>query len=196
MSITKAIIIHGFGGSPQGNWFPWLSSELEKQHLSVIAPQFPIGELQNLSNWMSEFKKWEKAVDEETIMIGHSLGPAFILNFLERTSSTIAAAFLVAPFVGKLKNPTFDPLNKTFTEHEFNWNSIRQHCRRFYVYSSDNDPYVPLEKGEFLSRKLSASFKIIHSGGHITASSGYAKFDELLADISRLIQSQAISSTS
>jgi predicted alpha/beta hydrolase family esterase len=188
MPITKAVIIHGTGGSPQGNWFPWLKSELSKLHLSVLVPQFPVGEQQSLDNWMSEFQKWESSVDKETIMIGHSLGPAFILNFLEKSGHTIAAAFLVAPFVGSLGNKKFDSLIKTFTERDFAWDKIKQHCEKFFIYSSDNDPYVPLEKGEFLSAKLGAKFKIIHGGGHLNTEFGYVQFDILLDDIKALLK--------
>jgi predicted alpha/beta hydrolase family esterase len=195
MAITKAIIIHGTGSSPQSNWFPWLKSELEKMHLNVFAPQFPTGEPQSLTSWMSEFKRWEKAADTEAIMIGHSIGPAFILNFLERSGNSIAAAFLVAPFVGKLGNKQFDSLNRTFAEREFDWNRIKRHCGRFFIYSSDDDPYVPLEKGEFLSSRLNARFRIIHGGGHINVESGYRQFDLLLEDIKSFVKASA-SSTS
>ena len=196
MPITKAIIIHGTGAGPSANWFPWLKAELEKLHLNVFVPQLPIGELQNLSNWMTEFKKWENAVDEETIMIGHSVGPSFILNFLERSNNSIAAAFLVSPFVGKLDDQRVNLLTKTFAEHDFNWDKIRKQCRRFFIYSSDNDPYVPIEKGEFLSNKLHARFRIIRNGGHINEASGHTKFSELLNDIATFVQSQTTSSTS
>jgi hypothetical protein len=190
MPITKAFIIHGSMGSPNSNWFPWLKTELEKLHLNVFAPQFPIGERQNLSNWMSEFKRWENAADEETIMIGHSMGPAFIFNFLEKSGKKIAAAFLVAPFVGELGNSDIYPPTKTFAGRDFNWDKIKRGCREFFIYSSDNDPYVPLEKGEFLSKKLNARFKIIHNGGHINEKFGYTKFGPILDDIKTFIAKQ------
>ncbi len=192
MKITKAIIIHGTGGSPQGNWFPWLKSELERMYISVIAPQFPTGEKQSLASWMSEFGRWSASVDSNTIMIGHSIGPAFILNFLERNDCSVAGAFLVAPFVGKLGNK-FDSLNKTFAERDFDWTKIRQHCGRFFIYSSDDDPYVPLEKGEFLSAKLNAKFKVVHGGGHLNADFGYTEFPLLLNDIKEFISSTSSS---
>lgn len=187
MSITKAFIIHGTGGSPQGNWFPWLKAELEKLKIHVFIPQLPTGEKQSLSSWMTEFQIWGNGADEDAIMVGHSLGGAFILNFLEKSNSTVAAAFLVAPFIGKLNLPDFDSLIGTFTEKEFNWNRIRSRCKEFFIYSSDNDPYVPLEKGEYLSRKLHSKFRIIRNAGHINADYGYTRFEPLLNDIRHLI---------
>ncbi len=187
MRITKAIFIHGTGGNPNENWFPWLRSELEKLKLQVFIPQFPIGERQSLISWMTEFQKWENAADEEAIMVGHSIGPAFILNFLEKRGKSIAAAFLVSPFVGRLNNAIFDPMNYSFAEREFEWDRIKKHCSNFYIYSSDSDPYVPLDKGEFLAMKLNAKYKIIRNGGHINAASGFTKFEPLLNDIKALL---------
>ncbi len=190
MPITKAFLIHGRDATPNDHWFPWLKKELEDLKINVFAPQFPIGEKHSLSSWMSEFQKWGNAIDEDAIMVGHSIAGAFILNFLERSENTLAAAFLVAPFIGKLNLPRYDPLNKSFAEREFNWNKIRGHCKEFFIYSSDNDPYVPLEKGEYLSAKLNAKFKIIRDAGHFNTKSGYTKFDLLLADIKKLVAHQ------
>ena len=91
--------------------------------------------------------------------------------------------YIVAPFVGLLGNPTFDTINKTFTDREFNWEKIRSNCKRFYVYSSDNDPYVPIDKGKFLAEKLNAMFRIIHGARHFNGSAGYTKFELLLKDM-------------
>ena len=33
------IIIHGSFGSKDGNWFPWLKNELEKDNKDVVVPQ-------------------------------------------------------------------------------------------------------------------------------------------------------------
>jgi len=46
------IIIHGSFGSKDGNWFPWLKNELEKDNKDVVVPQMPVGVgNQNFENW-------------------------------------------------------------------------------------------------------------------------------------------------
>ena len=183
----KVFIIHGAYGHPKGNWFPWLRKELEKKEVEVYVPKFPTPEGQILDNWFKVFDEYMNIIDENTIMVGHSLGAAFILNILGRIEREIKAAFLVAPFVGLLGNPTFDTINKTFTDREFNWEKIRSNCKRFYVYSSDNDPYVPIDKGKFLAEKLNAMFRIIHGAKHFNGSAGYTKFELLLKDIEKML---------
>ena len=119
--MVNIFIIHGTGGNPQGNWFPWLKEELEKLGHKVFVPKFPTPENQSLENWLKVFEEYKQYLDENTIVIGHSLGPAFILNILEKQEKPIKAAFLVAGFTGLLNNPQFDELNKTFTDKEFDW---------------------------------------------------------------------------
>jgi esterase/lipase len=44
----KVFIIHGVGGYPEENWFPWLKAELENRGHEVHVPQFPTPENQAL----------------------------------------------------------------------------------------------------------------------------------------------------
>jgi len=66
----KFVILHGAYGSPQGNWFPYLKTQLELIGQNVLTPQFPVedhelinklGEKkakaknQYLDNWLDHF---------------------------------------------------------------------------------------------------------------------------------------------
>jgi len=180
--VDTAFIIHGAYGSSQENWFPWLNCKLEEKGLKVYAPDFPTPEGHNLNNWMKVFEEYISTLNETSIIIGHSMAPAFILSILEKIDFRIKATFLVAPFVGKLDLP-LDGLNMTFTEKDFDWNKIKQNCERFYIYSSDNDEYVPLSKGKDLSDILNADFNVITNAGHFNQKAGYTSFPRLLEDI-------------
>jgi len=184
----KFFIIHGSYGNPNENWFPWLKKELEKEGCIVFIPKFPTPENQSLKNWMEIFNDFYLSkIDENTILIGHSLGPSFILSILEKINPVkpIKACFFVSGFLGLLNNKEFDEINKTFTTKEFNWDKIKNNCENFYIFHSDNDPYVPLEKSIELANKLNTKSIIIKDAGHFNKSSGYTKFPELLNKINR-----------
>lgn len=178
--MQTVFIFHGVGGSPEENWFPWLKKELEKRDFNVIIPQFPTPEGQTLENWLKVLKKYHKNINENTILIGHSLGVPFALNVIERNK--IGAAYLVAGFYGKAEND-FDPGMATFAQREFDWGKIHQNCKKFHVYHSDNDPYIKLEKAEQLAEKLNVDLTLIPKAGHINKASGYTEFNRLLEDI-------------
>ena len=171
-------IIHGAYGNPEENWFPWLKKELESH--TVFVPRFPTPEDQTLDNWMDVFKEYIDKIDGETIFVGHSLGPAFILSVLEKLNVQVKASFFVSGFTGLLGNPQFDEINKTFVDKDFDWEKIKNNCKQFYLFHSDNDPYVPLEKGKELGEKVDSEIILIEGAGHFNTQAGFTKFPQLL----------------
>jgi uncharacterized protein len=183
----NVIIFHGTTGNPEENWFPWLKRELEKKGIEVVVPKFPTPEGQSLKAWLAVFEEYENKVNEETVMVGHSMGPGMILRLLEKRDKPIKQAILAAPFYKMIGNEYFDNLNKTFIEHPFDWGKIKGKAKQFVVLAGDNDPYVPVEQTKFIAEKLGADFKLIKNGGHLNASAGFLKFEEVLREIVLLI---------
>lgn len=178
--MTNIIIIHGTGGSPECNWFPWLKSELEKIGCQVFVPKFSTPENQSLESWLKVFEDYKQYLDQDSIIIGHSLGSTFLLSVLEKLKYSTKASFLVSGFIGLLNNSEFDELNKTFVIKNFDWIKIKNNCQKFFVINSDNDPYVPLEKGKELAKNLDTELVVLENAGHINKESGYVEFGFLL----------------
>ncbi|MFW0862272.1 MAG: RBBP9/YdeN family alpha/beta hydrolase [Candidatus Komeilibacteria bacterium] len=185
--MTKVFIIHGTGGNPNGNWFPWLKSELEKIGCEVIVPKFPTPEGQSLDAWNGEFRKYINKIDKNTIVVGHSMGVGFLLSVLEQINVKVKGAFFVSGFLELLGNDFFDNLNKTFVQKEFNWDKIQGACDKFYLYHGSNDPYVPVKYAQDVANKLGVKLNIIDNGGHLNTESGYTEFPTLLNDIKKTI---------
>ena len=183
--MTNVFIVHGSYGSPEGNWFPWMKIELEKLGCKVFVPKFPTPEGQNLKNWTEILQQYKTELNEDAIVVGHSVAVSFLLNVIEKLNHPIKAAFFVSGWIGLLNNPKFDPIIKTFAEREFNWSKIKKNCKKFYAFHSDNDPYVPMEKGKFLAKKLGVKVILIKGGGHLNAEFGYTKFPLLLEKIKK-----------
>ena len=178
-------IIHGSYGNPQENWFPWLKQELEKVGCQVIIPHFPTPKKQSLQNWRKVFKSYEHYLNEDSIIIGHSLGAAFLLTILEQRNTPIRAAFFIAGFIGSLENPTFDKINNTFVNRSFRWEKIKKNCRRFTLFHADNDPYVSLFKAQELAAHLETAVTLVNGAGHFNTQAGYTTFPLLLQDIKK-----------
>lgn len=185
--MTNLFIIHGAYGNPEENWFPWLKSELEKLDCRVFVPEFPTPENQSLENWLEVFDNYKQELNENSIVVGHSLGPAFLLNILEELDKPIKAAFFVSGFLDLLGNPDFDNINKSFIEKSFDWQKIKQNCPKFFVFHSDNDPYVPIEQAEKLAKNLGVDVILVKNAGHFNEKAGYSKFDLILDKIKPLL---------
>lgn len=181
--MAKVFVIHGSYGNPQENWFPWLKEKLEAEGHEVFIPKFPTPENQSLDNWMSVFEENFSLIDKNTIFVGHSLGPAFILSILEKVNVKVRACFFVSGFFVLLGKKEFDDINRTFITKKFDWDKIKDNCEKFYVFHSDNDPYVPLEKARELAKKLDTEIVMVNDAGHFNEASGYIKFDLLLDKI-------------
>ncbi len=175
----NAFIFHGTAGYPGENWFPWLKKELESSGCNVIIPQFPTPEGQTLGNWFEVFEQYKQDYGPETILIGHSLGGAFLLRVLERYNVKIKAAFLVAAPIGILPLKNYET-DKPFIGHQFDWEKIRKNSGKFFVFHSDNDPFVSLGNGQELAKRLGTELIFIPKAGHFNAAAGYLKFETLL----------------
>jgi len=182
--MANIFIFHGVGGHPQENWFPWLQKELKALGHNLFIPQFPTPDNQTLDQWLNVLDSYQDKFNEDTILIGHSLGVPFCLNVLEKYSAK--AAFLVAGFVGKAENE-FDEGMKTFAQREFDWKQIKEHCQQYKIYHSDNDPYISLDKPQRIADQLKVEITVVPGAGHFNESAGYTTFDLLLSDIEQFL---------
>lgn len=180
--MANFIFIHSTAGNPDELFHPWLRRQLEKKGHKVYAPFFPTPIGQTLENWLREFEPYWKYVNEETIFVGRSIGPAFILRLLEKTDVKVKAAFLIAGFCSGIGLDEFKPLTDSFIKKPFNWRKIRKNCGRFFVYNSDNDRFVPLKNGRELAKRLGTRIVLVKGVDHFWLK----KFPQLLEDINSL----------
>jgi predicted alpha/beta hydrolase family esterase len=128
-------------------------------------------------------------LDEETIVVGHSLGPAFLLNIIEKLNKPIAGAVFVSGFTGLLGKP-LDIINKTFVDKEFDWDRIKRHCEFFTIIHSDDDPYIPLSVSTKFAKRLGTKPIVIKGGKHFNEAAGYKEFDEVLEFVKRYLSTK------
>ncbi|VVB98985.1 Serine hydrolase [uncultured archaeon] len=178
-------IFHGTSGYPEENWFPWLKKELEELGHKVIVPQFPTPQNQSLESWFRVLDQYKAELSPDTILIGHSLGGTFLLRVLEKLRQPVRAVFIVSAPVGimPIKNRVSD---QPFILKRFNWEKIRKNACNFFVFHSDNDPYVGIGNGEETAKRLGVRLIFVPNAGHFNKAAGYTKFSLLLEKINKL----------
>lgn len=181
------LILHGTGGAPDGNWFPWLARELRLSGHSVLIPQLPTPAGQTLENWTATFQQSVGDLTANMVLVGHSMGVGFALRLLERASCSVRGCLFVSGWEGLLNSEEFDPLIKSFYRGPFDYAHIQRSMGECRLYHGDNDPYVPLSLGESLAENLNAPLTVVHDGGHLNSESGYVKFPALLQDLRSLL---------
>ena len=178
--LNNVFIFHGTEGYPEENWFPWLKETLEAKGLKVIIPQFPSPPIiaAKINEWFDVLKKYESNINENTILIGHSLGAVFTLRILEKLNHPVKAVFLTGTPIGVKPILNYDRDN-SFSGFNFDWDKIKNQSKNFVVFQSDNDPYVSLDNGKQLANNLGIKLSFVPNAGHFNAKAGYLKFDEL-----------------
>jgi len=186
--MPNIIIFHGTEGYPEENWFPWLKEKLEFKGCKVLVPQFPSPPVVSakISEWFKVLKDYEQYINEDTILIGHSLGGIFTLRILEQLDHTIRAAFLIGTPVGVRPILNYNR-DSSFSSFIFNWPAIKAHAKSFTVFQSDNDPFVSLGNGEKLAKQLGVELSFIPNAGHFNTKAGYTKFKELLKKVEEVL---------
>jgi len=129
------LILHGYTGRADKNFIPRLKEELEKKGYHVQSPQMP-----NTDNPTEEeqvsFVLDNCQIDENTILIGHSLGGVVAMKVLQKHNKPIKSLMLVAPAVEpKFRTGKPRPFWKTFTWKDLNYERLKKLAGNRFVIS-------------------------------------------------------------
>jgi predicted alpha/beta hydrolase family esterase len=185
--MKKVYLIHGFEGSPNGGWRPYLMRELAHNDISSFSLSMPSPEKPILDEWLSEIKRYiDRDINDEIYLVGHSLGGTAILRYLEKfDSQNIKGIVSVsAPCICKKENSRISE----FLEDNFDWNLIKNKVSKVAVIHGDDDPLVPVVEAEKISNELDGKLIIIKNGKHLNGSAGFIELPELLEVILRMIK--------
>lgn len=97
----RCIIMHGVADDADDkeynkHWIPWTMKELGQRGIVSVAPSVPQPWKPNYDNYKKVFEKYD--VDENTILIGHSAGCAFLVRWLGENKQKVKKLILVAPW--------------------------------------------------------------------------------------------------
>ncbi|MCI8308841.1 MAG: alpha/beta hydrolase [Clostridia bacterium] len=175
-------IIHGSFSSPYSNWIGWLHDFIEDDGKQVYVPDFPIGvEYQNYQNWSKLLKIYVDLglINENTIIIGHSIAPIFISKFLIENKLKVKKLIFVCGFNNYFGiNEEYDTVNKTMYTN--NLEDVRKYANEIICFYSDNDPYVKYEAEKEFAATIATEQICIPKAGHINSESGYDTFEDIV----------------
>lgn len=184
--MKKVFIVHGFQGSPNGGWRPWLMGELEKQNIYSCALSMPNPNNPIPVEWVEEISRHvENNKRDQVYLIGHSLGVPAILRYIENTQAkNIKGIVLVAgPIFKTTKRKVAEFLKKPF-----DFEKIKKGVKKIVVIHGDNDRSVSMEQGEMLAKKLNGKLIIIKNGGHLNGASGWFTLPQCLEVLNAMME--------
>ena len=116
--MKKVLLIHGFTGDGKGVWFPWMKRELEARGYEVFAPNLPNSCHPDLGEWVNALEPYFRQLDENDIIVAHSLGGKASLHTILRVRKKIGQLILVAPAIGKRANEEWENMQRTFPDDD------------------------------------------------------------------------------
>lgn len=178
----QVLFIHSAGpqGIHQGS--SGLIAHLQEQlgeAYYVISPGMP--ENLDCALWKAQIASEIEALDEELLLIGHSLGGSVLLKYLseEGCKRTVSGLFLVAaPYWGKDDDWQHEEytLSKSFA-------AKLPHISKLILYHSRHDPIVPFAHAQHYAKQLPQAVTRAYEGDDHYFGEG---LPELADDIKRM----------
>lgn len=204
--MKKVVILHGTQGSPEGNWFRWLETELLGRGFEVWLPTLPFAEQPSARQWLDYVhQNCPFELDGDTVLIGHSSGGVLALLLAQENKMKLNAVVAVSVFHD---NSLKWSANDHLFDVPFDWEKIPEGVQNrqpgqsdeaairqgeasvntwddkpnILCIHSDDDPYVPLEQARYVAENIRAELLVVPGQGHfnLEKSDAYCDFPALL----------------
>lgn len=162
------VLLHGFTANPDSDFYPWLKNKLEKLGHRVQVPKLPNTDKpteEEQVNFVLDNVKF----DENTVVLGHSLGSVVAMKVLEKLNKKIAGLILAGGFV----DTEFKDHDRNF-DKTFNWNfdfdKIKSNTGFIKVLHDKNDDAITYEQAQRLANALGVPIEeFIANESHFTS---------------------------
>lgn len=170
---SNCIIIHGCPSDVEKamnpetrtydkHWIPWLKRNLIALEIETEIPLMPDPWEPSYQKFKSEFEKYK--VNENTILIGHSCGSAFLVRWLGETKRKIFKLILVAPW--KIPDKE-DEFRKEFYTYPIDEN-IKLRVGEIIMFTADDEEDEGKESLKIFHNALDGKVIELKGYGHYT----------------------------
>lgn len=156
------------------HWMPWIREQLMARGIQTYAPHMPEPWQPNYEKYTQELEKYP--ITENTILMGHSCGCAFLVRWLGETQRSVAKLILVAPW--KIW-PAGDTIKQAFYSYPID-PTIKSRVRDIIIFTADNEEVEGKESVEIFQQALGGEIIELKGRGHYIGEEN-SKIPELLA---------------
>ncbi len=159
----RIILVHGYKSSPEKNFFPWLTRELVDRRFEVLCPVLPEPENPDRDAWTKALLEAVGPLSDEDIVVGHSLGGAAALRFLEAAEARTtphACVLISTPWM--IRDEKFRGFFLTELDHDV----LMWRASKFVVIHAKDDKVIPFEHAEKYAKVFHAKIVAPETGGH------------------------------
>jgi len=188
-SKTNCLIIHGCPSDKEKamdsatrtydkHWIPWVKEQLISSGISVVNPSMPKPWEPNYLAFKEEFEKY--LVNEDSVLIGHSCGSAFLVRWLGDSKQKVAKLILVAPW----KIPGAGNATRLDFYNYLIDTGIKDRVKEIIMFTADDEEPEGKESLEIFREALGGRVISLENHGHYTfGDMGTNEFPELLDEV-------------
>jgi uncharacterized protein len=186
--MKRIFIIHRWSSGPEGDWRPWLKSELTQLGYEVTAPQMPDTAVPKIEKWVGYLSELVGKADSQTYFVGHSIGCQTILRYLQTQDEIVGGAVFVAGWFNleNLEYAEVRRIAKPWIETPLDKEKLKKVLPKSTLLISDNDPYDCRDENVKGFTELGANIVTVPEAGHFTGVDGYEQFTLLLDEFKKL----------
>lgn len=188
-----ALILHGWEGKAESNWFMSTKKSLEEIGYEVIVPNLPNPNTPNLNEQLTYLAQFKTRLTDQSVIIGHSLGGQLAAKFIETLDNKINTLILVAPTYPGVADDmgiTDRILNENekafipYTQQGVDFEKVSQNTRFQHLHISQNDPYIALNAVKEYYRNIpELRVTTYENKGHFNEDSGVTRLPEIIDGI-------------
>jgi len=162
------------------HWIPWTKNQLIAKSIETETPLMPSPWSPDYEKFKNEFEKYD--VGENTILVGHSCGCAFLVRWLGETKRKVAKLILVAPW--KIPDED-DAARKAFYTYPID-EAIKDRVQEIILFTADNEEEDGKKSLKIFHEVLGGKIINLPKHGHYCLEDmGTEEFPELLEIISK-----------
>ncbi|MDP2788747.1 MAG: alpha/beta hydrolase [bacterium] len=160
------------------HWIQWVKNQLILKEVATEAPLMPSPWAPDYEAFKKEFEKY--SVSENTILIGHSCGCAFLVRYLGESKKKIRKLILVGPWkIPKEGNV----LKEKFYTYDID-ETIKSRVQEIIMFTADNEREDGKKSLEIYKKSLGGKIIELKGRGHyIFKDMGTEEFPELINEI-------------
>jgi hypothetical protein len=185
--MSRIFLVHGWGGNPNIDWFPWAKNTLRGQGFDVYAPGMPDTNYPKITPWVNRLRDVVGETKKDDIIVGHSIGCQAVERYLQTLSvdTRLNKVILIAPWV-ILTRKTFEEMGenedvvKSWYEEPIDYEKIKNMAKWTAVFS-DDDPFVNYQDNYLVYKnKLNAKIILKEKQGHFSQEQGITEIPFLM----------------
>ncbi|OTG94122.1 RBBP9/YdeN family alpha/beta hydrolase [Acinetobacter sp. ANC 3832] len=188
----NVFIVHGYQASPEKHWFPWLAKKVQDTGSSCEIVHLEDANQPQYAEWKQGLEIQISPLNEQSIVIAHSLGCLSVLDFLSQALNgrSLKAIFLIAPFNERIAS--LPELNLFIDQANIQDGMIRSHIQQRYLFLSNDDPFVPAPMSIRLGHLLNAQMVEVKGAKHFMAEDGVKEFPQLWERLQPLLSGDVV----